>query len=167
MILWSVVDSQLASSEPFREPVPAPGPACGRAKVVIGYLKRLLPNACTTPAQALIDIAGLPPAHTLGRRNGMHIPSRGSPGRGCGQSLDQRYNAQHHTRQGGGATIGRCAASVMPADYALVTPWIPGSWWALRSAISVGPHFWDRLYGSRGSGDHYGAVRVPDDSESE
>src|SRR6266545_6706177 len=113
MILWSVVDSQLASSEPFREPpVPAPGPACGRAKVVIGYLKRLLPDACTTPAQALIGIAGLPPAHTLGRRNGMHIPSRGPPGRACGQSLNQRYNAQHHTRQGGEATISRCAASL-------------------------------------------------------
>jgi hypothetical protein len=75
-ILWPVVDSQLASGEPLREPPgPASGPACtGRAKVVTGYPKRLLPNACTTPAQALIDIAGLPPAHTLGRRNGMHIP---------------------------------------------------------------------------------------------
>ena len=76
-ILWPVVDSQLASSDPLPEPPgPASGPACtGRAKVVTGYPKRLLPNACTTPAQALIDIAGLPPAHTLGRRNGMHIPS--------------------------------------------------------------------------------------------
>src|SRR6266480_6364137 len=101
MILWSVVDSQLASNDPLREPPgPAPGPACtGRAKVVTGYPKRLLPDVCTTPAQALIGIAGLPPAHTLGRRNGMHIPSRGPPGRTCGQSLNQRYNAQHHTRQ--------------------------------------------------------------------
>jgi hypothetical protein len=76
-ILWPVVDSQLAGSDPLPEPPgPASGPACtGRAKVVTGYPKRLLPNACTTPAQALIDIAGLPPAHTLGRRNGMHIPS--------------------------------------------------------------------------------------------
>jgi hypothetical protein len=76
-ILWPVVDSQLASGEPLPEPPgPASGPACtGRAKVVTGYPKRLLPNACTTPAQALIDIAGLPPVHTLGRRNGMHIPS--------------------------------------------------------------------------------------------
>jgi hypothetical protein len=75
-ILWSVVDSQLASSDPLPEPPgPASGPACtGRAKVVTGYPKRLLPNTCTTPAQALIDIAGLPPAHTLGRRDGMHIP---------------------------------------------------------------------------------------------
>jgi hypothetical protein len=47
-ILWSVVDSQLAGSEPLREPPgPASGPACtGRAKVVTGYPKRLLPNAC-------------------------------------------------------------------------------------------------------------------------
>ena len=83
MILWSVVDSQLASSDPLREPPgPTPGPACGRAKVVTGYPKRLLPDACTTPAQALIDIAGLPPAHTLGRRNGMHIPSRRPAGAG-------------------------------------------------------------------------------------
>src|SRR5690242_15306069 len=76
-ILWPVVDSQLASSDPLPEPPgPASGPACtGRAKVVTGYPKRLLPNACTTPAQALIDIAGLPPDRTLGRRNGMHIPS--------------------------------------------------------------------------------------------
>jgi hypothetical protein len=76
-ILRPVVDSQLASSDPLPEPPgPASGPACtGRAKVVTGHPKRLLPNACTTPAQALIDIAGLPPAHTLGRRNGMHIPS--------------------------------------------------------------------------------------------
>ena len=37
-ILWSVVDSQLASSDPLRAAYgPAPGPACGRAKVVIGY----------------------------------------------------------------------------------------------------------------------------------
>ena len=64
-ILWPVVDSQLASSDPLPEPPgPASGPACtGRAKVVTGYPKRLLPNACTTPAQALIDIAGLPPPH--------------------------------------------------------------------------------------------------------
>jgi hypothetical protein len=76
-ILWLVAGSQLASGEPVPEPPgPASGPACtGRAKVVTGYPKRLLPNACTTPAQALIDIAGLPPAHTLGRRKGMHIPS--------------------------------------------------------------------------------------------
>ena len=54
-ILWPVVDSQLAGSDPLPEPPgPASGPACtGRAKVVTGYPKRLLPNACTTPAQAL------------------------------------------------------------------------------------------------------------------
>jgi hypothetical protein len=46
-------------------------------------------------------------------------------------------------------------------------PWIPGSWWVLRSAISVWPHFRDRQYGSRDSGDHDGADRVPHDSESE
>ena len=88
MILWSVEESQLARIEPLREPpVSAPGPACGRAKVVIGYLKRLLPDACTTPAQALIGIAGLPPAHTLGRRNGVHIPSRGPAGAGVRPTL--------------------------------------------------------------------------------
>src|SRR5690242_1085848 len=102
-ILWPVVDSQLASSDPLPEPPgPASGPACtGRAKVVTGYPKRLLPNACTTPAQALIDIAGLPPDHTLGRRNGMHFPAADPPRRACGQPLNQRYNAQHHTPQGG------------------------------------------------------------------
>jgi hypothetical protein len=118
-ILWPVVDSQLAGSEPLPEPPgPASGPACtGRAKVVTGYPKRLLPNACTTPAQALIDIAGLPPVHTLGRRNGMHIPSSQPAQAGLRPTLKStlQRSAPHPARGGGETTSRSCLGPCPPA----------------------------------------------------
>jgi hypothetical protein len=104
-ILWSVVDSQLASSEPLREPPgPASGPACtGRAKVVTGYPKRLLPNACTTPAQASSILLACHRPTPSAAGTACTFPAADPPRRACGQPLNQRYNAQHHTPQGGAA----------------------------------------------------------------
>jgi hypothetical protein len=102
-ILWPVVDSQLAGGEPLPEPPgPASGPACtGRAKVITGYPKRLLPNACTTPAQASSILLACHRSTPSAAGTACTFPAADPLRRACGQPLNQRYNAQHHTPQGG------------------------------------------------------------------
>src|ERR1700756_737318 len=123
MILWSVVDSQLASSEPFREPPgPVAGRACGRAKVVTAVPQ--------TPAAERVHDARASPHRYCWLATGPHPrpperhahPQQRIAGAGVRPVLRSTLQRSAPHPAGGGATISRCAASLVPADYALVTP---------------------------------------------
>ena len=102
-ILRPVVDSRLPAAAPYRKrPAQPPGPphrpGKGGHRVPQTPAAERVHDARASPHRLLLACHRPPP---LGRRNSIHIPAADPPRRACGQPLNQRYNAQHHTPQGG------------------------------------------------------------------